>query len=122
MKPAQRLLANLRFLFRIYLLGLIVFFIYRIAYMFRIIDGGFSGLWNDILRAFVTGIRFDTVTINYGLMLPVLLSFVCLVGGKATRIIGRVQRIYLTVLFTVFTLVLVVDYYYYTYFQSHINV
>jgi phosphoglycerol transferase MdoB-like AlkP superfamily enzyme len=122
MMAAQRLLLNLRFLFRVYLLALLVFFIYRFAYLFRILSGEMSGLTGDILKAFITGLRFDTATICYGMTLPVLLSFICLAGEKAKRITFRVQRIYLVILFVVFVMVLTVDYYYYTYFQSHINV
>ncbi len=123
MNSANRLFLNLRFLFRVYLLALGVFFIYRIAYLFRILEGeeikSFSG---DILKAFITAIRFDTVTICYGLILPVALSFFCLMGEKASSGIFLTQKIYLTFLLVVFTIILIVDYYYYTYFQSHINV
>jgi phosphoglycerol transferase MdoB-like AlkP superfamily enzyme len=120
---AQRLALNLRFLFRAYLSGLLLFFIYRLAYTLNVLSGEeirtFPG---DLFKAFVTGIRFDTVTICYGLVLPVLLSFFCVAGENAARRIFRIQLIYLTALFVVFLMVLVVDYYYYTYFQSHINV
>jgi len=122
MKPAQRFVINLRFLFRVYLVALLVFFIYRLAYMVRILSGEMSGLGSDLFRAFITGLQFDTATICYGLVLPVLLSFISLAGEKAAQITLRIQRIYLVILFVVFILVLAVDYYYYTYFQSHINV
>jgi hypothetical protein len=123
MLPAQRLLQNLKFLFRAYLLGLVIFFIYRVAYMFRVLSREEIGTWaGDIGRAFITALRFDTATICYGLLLPVVLSFICLAGEKASFLTTRVQKFYIILLLLVFSLVLVVDYYYYTYFQSHITV
>src|SRR5690349_11283583 len=113
MRPAQRLLFNLRFLFRVYRLGLLLFFIYRFFYVLRVLPGEWSGLVGDLIKAFVTGIRFDTATINYGLTVPVLLSFLCLVSDRTARIIFSIQKVYLTVLFLLFTFVLIVDYYYY---------
>ncbi len=123
MLPAQRLLQNLKFLFGVYLLGLVIFFIYRVAYMFRVLSVEEIGTWaGDIGRAFITALRFDTTTICYGLLFPVVLSFICLAGEKASFVTVRVQKFYITLLLLVFTLVLIVDYYYYTYFQSHITV
>ena len=121
--PSHRLLSNLLFLLRCYLLGLIIFFICRFFYMFRVLSGDevmtFSG---DVMKAFFTGLRFDTATICYGLLIPVVLSLICLVSEKAASWILKVQKIYLTVVLVCFCLISVVDYYYYTYFQSHISV
>jgi len=121
--PAQRLFSNLRFLFRAYLLGLALIFLYRVAYLVHVLPAdeikNFSG---DILKAFIVGLRFDTVTICYGLLVPVLLSFICLAGERAALHVWKIQKIFVVVLLVLYSLVLVVDYYYYSYFQSHINV
>ena len=123
MIPLQRLLQNWRILFRAYLLGLLIFFIYRLAYVFRVMEGKeISSHAGDILIAFLTGLRFDTATICYGLIFPAAVSFFTLAGSRPAGFVNRIQRVYLTLLLVVFSLVSVVDYYYYTYFQSHINV
>jgi phosphoglycerol transferase MdoB-like AlkP superfamily enzyme len=120
---AQRLFVNFRFLFRAYLLGMVLFFLYRFIYLFRILSGDeISSFTGDIIKAFFVGLRFDTVTICYGLILPVLISFLSLAGEKALNRVVLFQKIYLTVFLALCCLLLTVDYYYYTYFQSHINV
>ncbi|MCX6276113.1 MAG: LTA synthase family protein [Bacteroidetes bacterium] len=113
----------MKFLLRVYILGLVIFFIYRVAYMFRVLSGEEIGTWaGDIGRAFITALRFDTATICYGLLLPVVLSFICLAGERSSIVTAKIQKFYITLLLLIFTLVLIVDYYYYTYFQSHITV
>ena len=122
-KPVHRFYLQMRVLAGAYLAALLLFFVVRFIYMFRVLEGdeirAFSG---DIFRAFLTAVRFDSVTICYGLVIPVALALVSAPGEKAFMLTLKIQRIYLCILLTLFLSIGIVDYYYYTYFQSHINV
>lgn len=77
-----------------------------------------------ITKAYLTGVRFDSVVLGYALVLPVVLALIGLFIRKENYFTGtyRFTAKFLSVLFPLFTFILIVDYYYYEYFQSHINI
>jgi len=84
-----------------------LFFLYRAAHYY--INGGHetdnAGL-SDILYAFLTGVRFDTMVILYGLLPLMLFSlfglFVSLNTKKFYRSFFRIYSVYLAFLFSFF--------------------
>lgn len=111
--------------FLLYIGFLILFFIYRIIHFIVNADPGQKSeiKFTEILQAFLTGGRFDTTVIFYGLLPLMLLSmaglFVNLQSRKFYRSFFRVYSVFLAFLFSFF---LVVDIFFYQFFHSHINV
>ncbi len=109
----------------VYAFNMIVFFLFRFFYTINIIPSiernEFS---NDIFQSFITGLRFDTVTICYGLLLPVLMSFSGLIITNVSwqSFIDSFNKKFLIICSTFFVLLLVIDYFYYNYFQAHFNI
>ena len=124
----RRLSLFLHFLSRIFLvygLGFILFFLARYFYYQHVIseqDGIISS--GMISKAYLTGLRFDSVVLGYALVLPVVLALIGLFIRKENYYAGtyRFTAKFLSVLFPLFSFILIVDYYYYEYFQSHINI
>lgn len=124
----RRINLFLDFIFRIFLtfgIGFVLFFIYRWLYYHHVIneqDGIIpSGMFS---RAFLTGLRFDSVVIAYGLVLPLTLALTGIFIRKENYFpkIYRFASVFIGILFSLFVFILVVDYYYYEYFQAHINI
>ena len=124
----RRINLFLDFIFRIFLtfgIGFVLFFIYRWLYYHHIIneqDGIIpSGMFS---RAFLTGLRFDSVVIAYGLVLPLTLALTGIFIRKENYFpkIYRFASVFIGILFSLFVFILVVDYYYYEYCQAHINI
>ena len=124
----RRINLFLDFIFRIFLtfgIGFVLFFIYRWLYYHHVIneqDGIIpSGMFS---RAFLTGLRFDSVVIAYGLVLPLTLALTGIFIRKENYFpkIYRFASVFIGILFSLFVFILVIDYYYYEYFQAHINI
>ncbi|MBK9542257.1 MAG: sulfatase-like hydrolase/transferase [Bacteroidetes bacterium] len=124
----RRINLFLDFIFRIFLtfgIGFVLFFIYRWLYYHHVIneqDGIIpSGMFS---RAFLTGLRFDSVVIAYGLVLPLTfaLTGIFIRNENYFPKIYRFASVFIGILFSLFVFILVIDYYYYEYFQAHINI
>ncbi|MBW3519437.1 LTA synthase family protein [Flavobacterium sp. NKUCC04_CG] len=105
-----------------------LFLISRILFMLSY--GNYGELWanySDVLMAFWIGERFDVSVICYGFV-PVLLMaigglFVPTSKSEAyLRFVGVFSKWYLLVPLVIFTSILLIDYFFYQFFQSHINV
>lgn len=124
----QRLDLFLNFMFRIFLAygaGFLLFGIYRYLYFHHIINTQDGVLTNGMIwKAYTTGLRFDSVALAYGMLIPVIAAL----AGVFIRNESYFPKVYrftfrfLTTLFSLFVFILIVDYYYYEYFQSHINI
>jgi len=115
-------LTNLTF---VYIIGLIIFTIFRAAYFIRFISKHISFYdATDIARAFLKGILFDTVVLCYLLVLPlILITLSYLFKNRKFRIIiDKTIKHYIIVALSLFVLILFTDQQYYTYFQTHINI
>ncbi len=112
-------------LFFLYLLGLLVFFISRIFFIYSYGDKEeLLGNKNDLAKALWMGMRVDTQVLMYALILPLLMVLISslitpgLIKKDAyERMIGKT---YVIVLF-VFSLLLIGNYFFYQQFKSNFN-
>ena len=121
----KNFLSNIIKLFQTYLLGLSIFFIFRLVYLIRFIPKGLiSNYLGDLPRAFLLGIQFDTVILCYIAALPFLLAvfFSFFTSQILQRFYSEFCRYFFLITFCRYFLILFIDQQYYTYFQSHINV
>ena len=110
----------------IFLLFFLLFGIFR-ASLLTFFEDITDLLYNkkNILRAFSMGLRFDTVCIVFGTT-PVF--FVFLLGlffnksNKYKKFSFHFSAVYITVLFTLFLFVEIVDFFFYKYFGVHIDI
>ena len=112
-----------RQLFQVYLLGLILFMSFRTALLFSF--GSYSDLSAyklDMLKAYWVGYRFDTTVLTYGLVLPFSLNLLVLAIPRYYDAIRRFAYWYIIFAYFVFLSVLFVDFFYFKFFQSHLNV
>ena len=107
----RRINLFLDFIFRIFLtfgIGFVLFFIYRWLYYHHIIneqDGIIpSGMFS---RAFLTGLRFDSVVIAYGLVLPLTLALAGIFIRKENYFpkIYRFASVFIGILFSLFVFI-----------------
>ncbi len=106
---------------------LLVFFISRLVFL--ISYGNDAVLLDEqqgILNAFVIGARFDISAICYG-FLPLVLGLLISLfipqqkdqGFK--KIFSNITKYYLLVVLVVYVTLIIIDYFFYQFFQSHIN-
>jgi phosphoglycerol transferase MdoB-like AlkP superfamily enzyme len=121
----QQMYFRLRAIVVVFLTMLLLFFLYRVAYLYHILSGADRIQYkSDIVKSFLVGIRFDTVTICYGLLLPVILILTAffISSQKFQRFTDSFNRYFISIVMTLYALLLVIDFYYYNYFQAHFNV
>src|SRR5690606_37280684 len=108
-----------------YFLMLLVMGAFRAFFTFYF---GANGLWaeysNDLVRAFILGLRYDTVVISY-LIAPIflLLSFAALIKSRILMSISLFLSHKWAYLFSLMIILLLIsDMAFYTYFQDHLNI
>lgn len=123
----SRFIKQSTFLFKLYILGLLLFFIGRSLFIFSY--GNLSELSNfkaDLLHSFITGIRFDTVVITYSMLLLLAMCIVNLFfksGNTAVqRFVDKFFIYFAVFAFSFITLVSIFDFFYFKFFSSHINI
>lgn len=114
-------------LFFIYLLGLIVFVGFRTALLLSFGDFNELGAYRfDLLHAYWVGFRFDTTVLTFGLVIPFLLNlFVIILPKRGYELLTPLRKFtywYLLIVFFLFLFILLSDYFYFKFFQSHLNV
>ena len=112
-----------------YFISACIFFqFYRVFFLVRFGDiPSLSHYPWDLLRAFTLGFRFDAKIISIPIMLLFLLqTFTFFLSifkiSYLKTIIDKTTFYFLFLISIIFFIVLSIDQYYYTYFQSHINV
>jgi phosphoglycerol transferase MdoB-like AlkP superfamily enzyme len=115
------------FVIKAYIIGLLLFNIFRWGFIFSY--GNFHDIkpfLSDFIYSFFTGYRFDTVVITYGLVVLTILSLVTLLipANKPgfNKLLFGFFKWFSTIVFTLFVIVLIIDFYYYSFFNSHINI
>ncbi|MDR3236843.1 MAG: LTA synthase family protein [Prevotellaceae bacterium] len=96
--------------------------IYRCSFLFVYAD---SHVWNEkqaLWKAFFWGVRFDTKVITVLLLATLFLAIVELVLKRLRRNWGTAYTAVSTLLFVLTALMLTVDFFYYSFFQSHIDI
>jgi phosphoglycerol transferase MdoB-like AlkP superfamily enzyme len=106
---------------------LILFAIFRFIILFFFnADPVIYSQTGDLIKAFFTGFRFDTMVVCYGL-LPVMAFnligiFTCRRGDAYFAMLRKVYRVYYTILLLAMLLISVVDLYFYNFFMTRISV
>lgn len=104
-----------------------VFFISRLAFLFSY--GNLKELNESklgIIKAFISGAHFDVSAICYGFLPLVLFWLASLfipnrLSFKFLRVYYRVMDIILMIVLLLFLSLMIIDYFFYQFFQSHIN-
>ena len=84
-----------------------------------------SDVWSnkwDIFRAFLTGFQFDAKVITIFLLPFFLYAIIEKFTSKWQNFWHKIYTITNTVLFVITVLALIIDFYYYSFFQSHIDI
>ena len=111
-------------LFRLYLFGMLLFIVYRIAFLLRLADiSTLSGFKYDLAKAFITGFRFDTMVMMYAAAPSLLLCLLVFVFRTVNyqKFLHHFLPLLNTFIISAYVLLSVIDIFYYKYFQSHIN-
>jgi phosphoglycerol transferase MdoB-like AlkP superfamily enzyme len=99
--------------------------LFRVGFFFYFADAsGFKGLYGYLIQAFILGSRFDLSAVAY-INIPVTLSLLTVWASARESIFARWAKIlayYYTLMYIVAFAILVVDFGFYSYFKSHINV
>lgn len=104
--------------------GVLLFFLSRIAYLLTYANfKELSDFKVDVLRAFGIGVRFDLKVLTIGLLPLVLLSFLTLLfGNKGFKVIRKTFQIYGFIILSLFALLMIIDYYFFSFYNSRISV
>ena len=109
---------------RLFGLLLCIFFVSRLILLLRF--GNFSEFQNiksDVLDSFLMGARFDILIIGFGLLPIVLINWFSGINNeKIQKFIQYFSIFYGVLAVFIFTIGLMVDGQFYTYFQTHLNI
>lgn len=104
-----------------------VLLLFRISFL--IVYGNktdLAGNLTDLFHAFIAGLRFDTTVTTYGMVIPFLLLFSTLLVparfNKYQAFVGKFIFYYGLFLLFLFLSISLVDFYFYKFFQFHINI
>lgn len=115
----------MRKLFLIYLTGIFLFFIARLIFFLRVNNETvLRSLYDDLGMAFLVGAGFDSMVILYGLVIPFVLIFILILVTTRNyqAFLTRFLKYFTFIILVVFSLILIIDIFYYDFFQSHINI
>ena len=115
-------------LFLLYTVGLFLFLCSRIYFILKY--GNFSefeGRASEVVSAFFIGYRTDTMSIAYALLpLFFLILIVFLIPSsrveKYAAFVRKTLLYYSTIVFSIFFLILVADFFFYRFFNDHLNI
>lgn len=122
----KNFLSSVKFLIRLFLIGVLIFFISRVLFLFAY--GDLNQLSNsilDILLAFVNGLRYDIKVLAFGLLPLAFLSITQLINNRKSLAYGfyyKTSLYYGLFVLTIFTLITVIDFYFYKFFNTRISV
>ncbi len=109
---------------RLFALLLCIFFVSRLILLLRF--GNFSEfqtIKSDVLDSFLMGARFDVLIIGFGLLPIILINWLSGINDiKIQKIIQYFSVFYGVLAVFVFTIGLMIDGQFYTYFQTHLNI
>lgn len=122
----QNFIKTVSKIFTIYLITLLLFIAFRVAILVSFGDfNDLSAYKSDLFKAFWVGFKFDTSVIAYGL-LPMLIfalvvTFVKKSEAKLYASFLKFLKLYTLFMCISFSLMLIADFYFFKFFQSHIN-
>ena len=110
----------------VYIAGVAMFMFFRVLVMVNF--GSYSDLKPyifDLFSAFHMGLRYDTVVLAYGLLIPLFFLLILLFVPSRyinfERFTNKFLFYYSITVFMVFLWVLIIDFYFYKFFQNHLN-
>lgn len=110
----------------IYLVSIFIFMCFRTSILINY--GNFSELIeykSDLIMAYLVGFKFDTVVLTYCYVILVVLNIIiCVIPYKHDVFHGFLKKFeywYIMIIGFIFFTVLIIDFYFYKFFQSHIN-
>ena len=115
---------TLAVIFRIYLLSLSLFFIFRLILFFTEVDRlSFTAITvKNVLLAFIMGLRFDIVIIGYVIFLPSLVLLVQAVINKKSKYLIKSVFYFLLIFFSVGFLIAASDIPYFNHFFKRFDI
>lgn len=102
-----------------------LFFLWRIFFFYAFKDDSVSAIsFQEILEGFTLGFRYDSATIAYILIVPLLLSLIQFVFSTFgfQRSIIYFTRIWMIIFTNVIVLSFISDYHFFIFFHDHINI
>jgi phosphoglycerol transferase MdoB-like AlkP superfamily enzyme len=104
----------------------IILFISRLIFLFVFSDfNDLDGYWTDLLHSFIMGFRFDAKVLIIGLLPLALLSILQILNRKKSIINGlyyKASLIYGLFLLALFTLISIIDFNFFKFFNTRISV
>ncbi len=122
----KNFLSSMRYLIWIFLIGISIFFLSRLTFLF--VYGNLTDLsnnWSDLLYAFVVGFKFDFKVLTFAFLPLALLCILQVLNNNHKIIYGfyyRMSLFYGLLVLIVFTLISVIDFYFYKFFNTRISV
>lgn len=119
---------NFHYIFlKAYLALITIFTAYRIIFFLSYKKGkGTEGLLSDVWMSFITGFRFDTMVSLYLISPMLLFGLLLLIFMKWNKLLvtvfTKVSSIYFSIILLLSVLICVIDFYYFSFFQSHLNI
>ena len=119
-------LTSVKILLRIFILGLIILLISRLILLFAFGDlNDLKSYLSDVLNAFIMGFRFDVKVLTFGLLPLALLSIARLINKSNLiryTIYYNVSLYYGFILILFITLISIIDFNFYKFFNTRISV
>jgi phosphoglycerol transferase MdoB-like AlkP superfamily enzyme len=111
-------------LFKVYLIGLLLFAGLRLIYLIRFGEEGiFSNYGSDLVASFITGIRYDTQILCYAFVLIFILNFLFFINkAKLNLFLIKFSKFYSIIVLALLVFIILIDHQFYTYFQTHLNI
>ncbi|MDY0280284.1 MAG: LTA synthase family protein [Salinivirgaceae bacterium] len=123
----QRFINQSVFIIKMYLLGILIFFITRIIFILNFGNLKELSVFKlDLGHSFITGLRFDTVVLTFSLLLLLLLSLVNLFlrtgTHKEQKVINKIFIGFSTLVLSFVVFICITNFFYYKFFSSHFNI
>ncbi len=114
---------NLKFIFQVYLSGLVAFFFFRLVLLISQWDqiAGISGQFGLLIQAFFMGLRFDNVISCYFIAVPLLITCIVTMIGKQPLWLKKIFAVFFSVCYGIALFICVSDILYFGYFFKHLN-
>ncbi len=113
---------EIRYLLKVYFSGIIVFTIFRIFFILFNLQQAGTATKDLIAKAFLMGLRFDTVVSCYLLTVPALLLIINLFEKKKSYRLNKIINRYTIVVYIIAFLVCSVDIPYFRHYLSRVTV
>lgn len=124
MNLLRQLPFSVRFTFRVYIIGILFFSIFRLLLLFTNLTAlnALPGATGLIFRALFMGFRFDTVVSGYLLALPLAVLIVADLAGKLSATLLRAVTAFAVVLYCIAFFICAADIPFFNNFSTRLNI